>query len=255
MDYDRRMTIVMQDGLRERLLQLARSGPAQRLTKFNLDGAVYYSKSPERHRKLRHRLQKGDPVAAFRREIFLLDAFFARGASVPEIVARDDQRIILPDQGIPVHQLHYDGAASDTVLAKVGAALAGLHVMNLTHGRPSLRDICWDGERITFLDLEAGARLQAGPKHKARDLFLLLHSAMVIDSDAPKLATQLLDAYLVHGERPVWCATRSLARRLSWVDWLALPFAQWVQRRGKARNEFRAIRQTRQLILGHPRTD
>lgn len=248
------MTIAMQDGLRERLLQVARSAPAQRLTKFNFEGAMYYSKSPERHRTLRHRLQKGDPITAFRREITLLDAFFARGASVPEIVARDDQRIILPDQGLAVHHLQRDGRATTSVLAKVGAALADLHSRDLAHGRPSLRDICWDGTRITFLDLEAGARLQAGPKQKARDLFLLLNSAILIDTDSPKVARQLLDAYLAHGESSVWCATLSLARKLSWVDWLALPFAQWVQRRGKARNEFRAIRQTRQLILGHPRT-
>ena len=247
------MTIAMQDGLPEKLLQMACSVPAKRLTKLSFDGADYYVKTPERHRNFRMRLQKGNPAAAFRRETLLLDAFLARGAPVPEIVARDDNHIILADQGLPVHQLQCEGRADATVLAKVGAALAELHSKGLTHGRPSLRDICWDGVRITFLDLEAGARLQAGPKQKARDLILLLNSAMVVDTSAPKVATLLLEAYLAHADRSVWCATWSLAHRLWWLDVLATPFARRDQRRGKLRSEFRAIKQTRQLILSHPR--
>lgn len=204
---------------------------------------------PERHASLRRRIQKGDPLAAFEREIALLEAFRARGAAVPEIVARDADRVILTDQGKSLHDLLVKGEARQEALAGAGVALADLHCRDLAHGRPSLRDICWDGKQITFLDLEAGAQLQAQTKHKARDLFLLLLSAIVVDRAAPKASMHLLETYLAECDPTVWTQTVTLARKLWWLQVLAAPFAWRDKRRGKPASEFAALAVTRSLIL------
>lgn len=216
---------------------------------MTVGGRVFYVKMAEEHRGIRWRLQKGNPQTAFARETALLQAFAARGAPVPDILAQDEQRIVLGDHGMPVHQIIADTLDCINVLQATGKALANLHAFGLAHGRPSLRDLCWDGTKITFLDLEAGASLSAQPKQKARDLFLLLHSAMTWCPTSSEPVATIAQAYHEHGEIEVQQHLSWLARRFFWLDLLASPVIWRDVRRGKKRSEFLAFRRTRQLIL------
>lgn len=231
------------------LLQIARDLPPKRLTPITHAGKSYFVKMPEQHASLRWRIQKGDPKAAFAREVALLKGFAERGANVPRIMAEDDGLIVLADHGKPLHALIYHGHADARLMQRAGAALANLHLLGLAHGRPSLRDICWDGENLTFLDLEAGARLKAGPRVQARDLYLLLHSVFASDGAHSALAMPVLEGYRAQSVPEVWAAAKRLARHLLWVEVLSRPIV-WKHRwRGKKRNEFPAIRAARRLIL------
>ncbi len=233
----------------EALLAAAQTLPKQRLSQMTHGDRVYFVKMAEEHRGMRWRLQKGDPQAAFRREKALLRAFAARGASVPTILAEDDQRIVLGDHGRPMHQIIAESMNCSDVLRTAGAALTELHVLGLAHGRPSLRDLCWDGATITFLDLEAGATLDARPRHKARDLFLLLHSTMTWCPHSSEPAAEIARAYHAQGDIAVRQYLSRLARWLFWLDFLTGPVIWWHARRGKTRSEFLAFRRTRHLIL------
>ncbi|MGY6695360.1 MAG: lipopolysaccharide kinase InaA family protein [Roseinatronobacter sp.] len=243
------MTNPEHDYSAEALLAVARTLPNRRLSRVTVGDRVYYVKMAEAHRGMRWRLQKGNPQASFERETALLQAFAARGASVPFILAQDAQRIVLGDHGAPVHQILANTMDCHTVLQATGKALANLHALGLAHGRPSLRDLCWDGTKITFLDLEAGASLSATPKQKARDLFLLLHSAMTWCPTSSEPASKIVQAYHEHGETAVRHHLSRLARRFYWLDILASPVIWRDVRRGKKRSEFLAFRRTRQLIL------
>lgn len=203
---------------------------------------------PEQHASLRWRLQKGDPKTAFAREVALLRGFAARGAAVPRIVAEDAGHIVLADHGTPLQWLVFRGQANAALMQRTGAALAKLHALGLVHGRPSLRDICLDNNGLTFLDLEAGAKLQADAQDQARDLFLLLHSVFLTDGVGTPLAAPVLAAYCVVGSADVLQALKSRARGLWWLEFLTRPAAWWRRMQGKTRCEFAAIRAARALI-------
>lgn len=234
--------------LSQRLLQQSQDLPHRRLTQISFQDKSYFVKMPEQHVSLRWRLQKGDPNTAFAREVVLLRGFAAKGAPVPKIVAEDGGRIVLADHGKPLQWLVHRGQADAVLMQHVGQALAKLHALGLAHGRPSLRDICWDGNDLTFLDLEAGAKLQANAQDQARDLFLLLHSVFLTDGTSSPLAEPVLAAYRSASGPAVWTATQKRSRRLWWLEWMSRPGA-WLHRiRGKTRCEFAAIRAARALI-------
>lgn len=235
--------------LSQALLDITQSLPLRRLTRIEFQGKPYFVKMPELRTSLRWRVQKGDPAAAFSREITLLHGFKAKGAPVPDIVAETPDRVILADHGAPMHRMLASGAADGNLMRKTGAALAGLHALGLAHGRPSLRDICWDGTELTFLDLEAGAKLKATPRDQARDLYLLIHSCFTTGGVATLGAAHALDGYLaMQGTAAVWQATQRLSRGLWWLDALASPGKWWHRVKGKARCEFAAISAARNLI-------
>jgi tRNA A-37 threonylcarbamoyl transferase component Bud32 len=234
----------------EALLAAARSVPDQRLARIELSGKAFFVKRPESHSSVRWRLQKGDPKRAFAREVGLIRAFAAKGAAVPDILAEEAECVILADHGPNLADLLGSGRADVALLHAAGVELARLHGLGLTHGRPSLRDICWDGARLTFLDLEAGAKLTATPRDQARDLYLLLHSAFVQDQPGMDAAPIVLAGYRSAAPLPQWQAARRLARQLWWLEMLAAP-GKWLRQwRGKTQGcEFAAVGATRALIL------
>lgn len=231
------------------LLSEMRALPHRRLTQIEVQGRPYFVKMVERHKSLRRRLFKGDPRIAFAREINLLQEFSKRGAAVAKIVAVDDARVALVDHGIQVQSLIINHQADEELMQKLGAALARLHALGLAHGRPSVRDICWNGADLTFLDLEAGAKLHARPRDQARDLYLMLHSLYFTDGVQSSLAEPALHAYRAQGSAQVWAETQALAARFEWVEFLSRPLAWAHHLRGKTRSEFAAIRPTLRLIL------
>ena len=60
------------------------------------------------------------------------------------------------------------------LLEKAGEALATLHEADIVHGRPALRDICWQDGKFTFLDWENRMYAKDLEEQKAVDFFLLL---------------------------------------------------------------------------------
>ncbi len=234
--------------LSETLLQRAAALPFSRLARLRFQGRDYFVKMAEIHDNMRLRLFKGDPASALAREAAMLRSFAARGAAVARIIAADERRLILADHGTPVEKAIRSGDVSDALLRQIGSALADLHARGLAHGRPVLRDICHDGSAITFLDLEAGAKLDATDHDKARDLMVLIYSMMVTTSANRHMARQVIEGYRQAGTEAVWQKTRRRSRNLWWLELLALP-GVWVhRRRGKRRSEMIAIGATRALI-------
>lgn len=231
------------------VLAQMRALPEQRLTRIDVQGRSYYVKMAEQHKSLRMRLLKGDPKVAFEREIRLLQGFSERGAPVARIVAAAESRIALADHGTPLHTLINSGQADLALMQALGAALARLHALGLAHGRPSMRDICWNGKDLTFLDLEAGAKLQAQTRDQARDVYLMIHSIFTRAGVRSELAAPVWQGYREHGDAKVVDATQALARRLVWLDLLSRPVVMIDRLRGKTRSESFAIKAARQLIL------
>ncbi len=233
------------------LLQQAAALPPGRVTRLEIADQSYFVKMVETHQRLRLHVTKGDPAKALAREVGLLRAFAERGAPVARVVAANERHLILADHGTPVEKAVRKGEVSDALLRQIGSTLADLHARGLAHGRPVLRDICHDGTRITFLDLEAGAKLNARDHDMARDLIILIYSVMMSTSANRDIARQVIEGYRDVGTEAVWQATCRRSRKLWWLELLARPGVWLHRRRGKKRSEMIAIGATRALIASY----
>jgi tRNA A-37 threonylcarbamoyl transferase component Bud32 len=228
--------------LSEVLLQKSYTSPSGRIAFFRHNGCGYWVKRPESLGKFR-RLQKGDADKSFQREVSLLKQFRASGAAVVPIAAETTECVILPDMGPTVHTLSATMPAVEfgMVLERAAQALADLHKRGLCHGRPRLRDICWTGSDICFLDLEAGAQLNAPRWRQALDLLLMVHSVFHNRPRIDQHVPALLQTYAQAGQGGVLALAQRMAHRLSLLRYLARPLAARDARRGKTHSEAQAL--------------
>lgn len=224
------------------LLRLAQQMPHARIAKLKHNGRRYWIKRAE-VTPLRFRLQKGNGAVAFRREVARLKAFAAKGVPVPPILAETPDMIVLGHAGKPLTRLARRGTDDEIrhVLSLAAEALAQLHKAGLSHGRPRLRDICWNKAEIRFLDLEAGARLQASRVRQARDLLVLLHSIFQNDTDISAYAHSALAAYGRADHGRIVPLARRMARWLRPVAFLVAPLIRRDRMRDKPNSEFVAF--------------
>jgi Ser/Thr protein kinase RdoA (MazF antagonist) len=93
------------------------------------------------------RVLKSNPHNAIQNEIQLLTQLNAQGAAVPVtiLMARGGDFLVVADAGKTVNQwLASEGMTSELlqpILNDASIALAGLHSIRLSQGRPALRDI------------------------------------------------------------------------------------------------------------------
>lgn len=118
---------------------------------------------------------------ALAREAERLITFKARGFHVPDVLARNEHMLILTDAG-PQLRAWLDKNENphdrQQALRAATRALAAIHKAGMTHGRPYVRDMTWDGTRIGFLDLEEDpVHVMPLPCGQARDIWLFLSSA------------------------------------------------------------------------------
>ncbi|MGY6703199.1 hypothetical protein [Roseinatronobacter sp.] len=226
----------------DELLRAAQQVPHARVAKLKHNGRRYWIKRVE-VTPLRFRLQKGNGAVAFRREVARLKAFAAKGVPVPPILAETPDMIVLADVGKPLTRLARRASADEFqhVLSLAAVALAQLHAMGVSHGRPRLRDICWNRAEIRFVDLEAGARLRASRLRQARDLLVFLHSIFQNDPDISAYADSALAAYAGADHGGIVPLARRIARWSRPVAFLAAPLIRGDRRRGKSNSEFVAF--------------
>lgn len=214
------VTSALPEGLALQLPRLL-GQPGGRVQRLTWGGRAFWLKRPEAPRKsLRWRLQKGDPLTAFGRERAGLAALGDLGAPVPRMVAAGPDYLVLEDGGPTLAALLAASVTAEEIaeaaraVAAAGRALGRLHARGLAHGRPYLRDLCWDGARITMIDFES-FRPRNGAGRQGRDAVLFLASLLAQPGGAAQFAPAL-DAW--RAEAPA-AAYRAAGR---WVAVLRL---------------------------------
>lgn len=233
---------VAADTLRARIAADAEAALAERparVQRIGVAGQFYWVKAEERL-TMRMRLQKGPAGGAFAAERAALAALAQAGAPVPPVVAEGPGYFVTPDCGRPLRDLLRDAALSPAdrtaAFGAAGTALAGLHARHLSHGRPAIKDICWDGRRATFLDLERYAPARNTFRGHVEDLVILIFSAFV-ETGGPAPETEALArAYRAADPGGVWQGAERLCRRMRWLGPLS-----WPVRRLRGAPEFLAI--------------
>jgi tRNA A-37 threonylcarbamoyl transferase component Bud32 len=199
-------------------INTALAGPYHRIQALVLQGGrKVWLKQTERLSG-RMRLQKGSGSTAFARELAGLHALGALGLPAAPILAEGPDWFVTPDLGPTLRQLMW--ATLTPIFAAAGAALAQLHLASYRHGRPAIRDFCWDGKAVHFIDLERFSDIKSDPRGLAIDLLIFVHSLMADGENVPKTAHMLqeaaITAYRSHAPG-IWAQARVTA---SWLRWL-----------------------------------
>jgi hypothetical protein len=166
---------------------------------------------------LRWRLQKGGGRRSFEKDREGLHVLGDAGLPVAPILAEGPDYFVTPDLGVTLRTLMSDAGAPDdrsAAFRAAGQALATLHAQGFSHGRPAVRDLCWDGAAVRFIDMERFSARHHSPRHFAADMLVFVHSVFAAGGGEADLENALT-AYRSAGGP--WQASIALARRLRWI--------------------------------------
>jgi hypothetical protein len=188
------------------------------------DGRRFWLKRVERLSG-RLRLQKGDPAKAFAAEREGLLALAVAGLPVAGVVAEGTDWVLMPDAGPVLPELVADPGRSEAeklrAFAEAGRALGRLHWAGMAHGRPAVRDVCWDGVQARFIDLERFRRAGRAGFWQAADVVMFAQTAFTLWPEEPRWLEAALAAYAEGAPEGAMTAVRQLAGWLRPVGWLA----------------------------------
>ncbi len=205
-------------------LEAALQAPPQRVQRVAAGGRAVWLKQAEQL-SLRWRLQKGDTRRAFEADREGLHDLAALGLPVAQVVAEGADFFATAEVGQQMaHLLRTPDLAGPGRVAAcraAGAALAALHRAGVAHGRPSIRDICWDGQAARFIDLERYRKGRAGRGRMALDLLILLHSMFTITRGPAPEIDAAFDGWLRGAPEGAWPAVHARAARFGWLGGLA----------------------------------
>ncbi len=149
--------------------------PEQRVLSFQWEGETFWIKKKQGN----HRMQA--VKYSVEQEFYYEAARIAIAARLsdcaPDLVFLTDTYMVLRDGGRTVHDwLLADGPETEKcrILEEAGQALCRLHRAGLYHGRPALRDMTWNGARITLLDWENRTYFHDLPHRQMTDAVLFL---------------------------------------------------------------------------------
>ncbi len=198
----------------------------ERISRLATEGQFIWVKRPERPSGIR-RLQKGNPATAFERERNALHTLHRQGVPVPGIVSEGPGYLAIRDCGMSLDNIlrSRDFGTRDRarIFSKAGHALADMHARHLSHGRPSLRDICWDGRRIAFLDFERHAEHRNTRKGHVNDLLMFVFNAFAIAATERPEILSAISAYRAADSARIWDDAVNWCQRWRWITWATAP--------------------------------
>ncbi len=206
-------------------LKTALAEPPRRVRQLDLpDGRRFWLKRVERLSG-RLRLQKGDPAQAFAVERDGLRVAAAAGLPVAGVVAEGPDWVLMPDAG-PVLPEVVDAkglgeAEKMQAFAEAGRALGRLHWAGMAHGRPAVRDVCWDGREARFIDLERFRHARRAGFWQAVDVVMFAQTAFTLWPEDARWLDAALEAYAVSAPEGAMAAVRRLVWWLAPLGWLA----------------------------------
>lgn len=220
-----------------------------RVAAVEVDGQRFWVKRPEHHDSLRLRLQKGSAARAFARERQALADLAARGLPVPVVVDEGADYFVTRDAGTPLSALLRNPLTSKEerlhAFDAAAVALHALHEAGVAHGRPNLRDLLWDGERVTLIDFERYTRRRNDRLHQAMDVIMFVFSAYVAaQADQPEIESAI-SAYRAVDVAGIWPIAARLLSGLRWIG----PLTEPIRRRKPRSREVGAVLLTLRRFL------
>lgn len=219
----------MEDYLLDDQLKVALAAPPVRVRRIDLpDGRRFWLKQVERLTGVM-RAQKGDPSRAFASERDGLRALAEAGLPAAKIAAEGQDWMLMLDAGPVLPEVVADPRRSETekfaAFKQAGRALGLLHWAGLAHGRPAVRDICWDGTEARFIDLERFRRGARSGLRQAADVVIFAQTAFRQWPDDTRWLDVALDAYANNSPEGAMDRVRRLVFSLAPLGWLTVGLA------------------------------
>lgn len=219
--------------------QAALAEPFRRVRPVELpDGRRFWLKRVERLSG-RMRLQKGDPARAFAAEREGLRALAGAGLPVAGVVLEGPGWMLMPDAGPVLPEVVADPSRDEAgklaAFARAGRALGLLHWAGMVHGRPAVRDICWDGQEARFIDLERFRPARRGGLWQAADVVMFTQTAFTRWPEDPRWLEAALASYAEHSP------PGAMARVARLAGWLA-PLGRLAALLARVKPESRELR-------------
>lgn len=212
-----------------------------RISAFEFAGQTYWVKQLETL-TLRLRLQKGNPTHAFQAERDALHFLEAQNAPAPRILAEGARYFVLPDCGLSLHAIlhgqQFSAEKRQTIFTAAGKALADWHRLGLAHGRPAIKDMCWQDQLITLLDFERFDANKCTQRRQAQDIVIFVQSLFSPTGHPSPEAEAAINAYQKHDQLDLWPRAKRISARLHWLDIATKPLQR---RTSKGAREFKAI--------------
>lgn len=167
-----------------------------------------------------------DGYSALTSEIQRINQLNSQGISVPQIITSGENWFATADHGTTLQKLfkrvELDEQQLQYILQQAALALANLHSINAWHGRPALKDILWDGKKITLIDFEENPINHLTPiQCMSRDLFLFIHSVVrFYEVDSP-VVLAVWHSYCENSANEISQSAIKLAKSMSWLFWLS----------------------------------
>ena len=190
---------------------------------------------------LRLRLQKGDGQRAFQNELNALHVLAKAGLPVPEILAEGPDHFVISDVGPTLAHLLRSSATAFAKRAAAfraaGSAIGRLHSAGFAHGRPAIRDICWDGDEARFIDLEQFSDQRRSARNRAMDVIMFTQTYMTETGVSGPCLDVAIEAYRAAAPAGAMQNVRDLAGWLAPIAPLTAP-VRWLRPSSK---EFKAV--------------
>jgi len=196
-----------------------------RVMPFEYQGKKYWLKQAEKPEGAM-RFLKSDPKQALRREISALRLLGDKQAPVPKLVDATDDYLVVEDAGTTVNRWlsGTEQPSLQTILNDAASALAGLHKLQLAHGRPALRDISWQEGKVTFIDFEASQLGKDLLRQQTRDLLVFVHSLYRYLGPRREMVLEAIAQYCRNGCHHIWLAAQKRLQKWQWLRPLLKPF-------------------------------
>lgn len=198
----------------------ALSEAPERVRRVSAGGRAVWLKQVEQL-SLRWRIQKGDTRRAFEADRNALHILHNMGLPVPAVVAEGPDFFATSEVGTPISaliQARPDRAELTAVLYAAGQSLGRLHSAGVVHGRPKVRDICWDGQAARLIDFERYRQDRRSKSLLAQDMMVLLHSVFTLRPGGQALAAAALEGWQSAAPPDLPQALLARARGLSWLQ-------------------------------------
>lgn len=156
-----------------------------------------------------------------KREIKALQLLNLQQLPVPKLVVTGDDFFASEDSGhaLPryLDENNLDLAQRKLIFYKAGYALAQMHQQGFAHGRPALRDICWDEHKITFIDFEMHSGKPSSTWDQNKDLLIFLHGLYYTLADGAPEADAAIQGYIDNQGYTRFTKLQSKVAHFAWV--------------------------------------
>lgn len=185
-----------------------------------------------------------------KREAQRLNLMKEKGFNVPTVLLSHENYLVMTDIGPSVKDWLTDKNTAtyqrQHILLAAATALAKLHQHHRWHGRPALRDLCWDGSQIGFIDFEEDPHQHLSiDQCMVRDVLIFVHGLYRYLPASDPAILQAIHQYRKAAPRRVWRDTQQIISNM-WLAYPALAATQSLL--GKdGRQAFLALKQLRLL--------